>query len=280
VVKLLEAVGLEHAYEDRGGGAAIPTLHGIDLSLGPGELLCVLGPNGAGKSTLLRALTGLIEPTRGQVLMHGKVAHRLDSRERARLVALVPQLLHALPEVTVETFVGYGRYAHQGYFTRPSQGDRAAVLRALAAADACELSARPLAELSGGQLQRVLFARALAQEAEVLLVDEPTSSLDPQHQVAAFELVARLTCEGHAAVVVTHELNLASQFATRLLLLDAGRPVAEGSVQEVLRREVLEPVYGRHLAYGELPAPRGDGKRPFVVPWLSVAGESDASTRG
>ena len=135
---------------------------------------------------------------------------------------------------------------------------------------------RPLSELSGGQLQRVLIARALAQQADVLLVDEPTSSLDPEHQIGVFELVARLTREGRAAVVVTHELNLASQFATRLLLINEGRAVAEGTVDEVLRKEVLEPVYGRHLAYGTLPVRTGprageshaDEQRPFVVPWL------------
>jgi len=138
--------------------------------------------------------------------------------------------------------------------------------RALASCDVSELGGRMLSSLSGGQRQRVLVARALAQEAPVLLVDEPTSSLDPGHQLAIFELLANLAARGHAVLVVTHDLNLASQFSSRIALLSAGRFVASGTPSEVLRPEVLWPVYGSGLVFGERPDMQGS-LRPFVLSW-------------
>ena len=124
----------------------------------------------------------------------------------------------------------------------------------------------------------MLIARALAQGAPVWLVDEPTTSLDPEHQVRVFRLISELASDDRAALVVTHDLNLASQFATRIVLLSAGRVVAVGSAGEVLRREVLEPVYGPHLAYGRLPGGPGCADRPFVLPWLSPTPTSTEPT--
>jgi iron complex transport system ATP-binding protein len=121
-----------------------------------------------------------------------------------------------------------------------------------------------MSELSGGQRQRVVIARAIAQDAPVLLVDEPTSSLDPEHQIGVFELLAGLVKRGRTVLVVTHELNLAAQFASRIVVLDRGRVVADGSVEEILRREVLAPVYGERLYFGRT---QGAGARPFVLPW-------------
>jgi len=268
VVKLVETQDLSFAYP-----GPIVGVDGLDFVADAGELVAVLGPNGAGKSTLLKLLAGLLTPTSGSVRLGGTPLGELKSRERARRVAVVPQSLTALPDVTVETFVRYGRYAHQTFLARPSRSDHDAVERALIEADAADLAARPLAELSGGQRQRALVARALAQEAELLLIDEPTNALDPEHQVLVFELIAKLAREGRCAIVVTHELNLASQFATRIVLLDEGRGVADGDVAHVLSREVLEPVYGTNLRYGTFPAPGGDGERPFIVPWLNRSDE-------
>lgn len=263
MVKLVETEKLSFAYP-----GPIVAVDGLDFAAGAGELVAVLGPNGAGKSTLLKLLAGLVAPASGSVRLGGTPLTDLKPRERARRVAVVPQALTALPDVTVETFVRYGRYAHQALLARATEADRDAVACALAEADAADLAARPLAELSGGQRQRALIARALAQEAELLLVDEPTNALDPEHQLLVFELIARLAREGRCAIVVTHELNLASQFATRITLLDEGRGVADGDVAHVLSREVLEPVYGANLRYGKFPVPGGEGERPFVVPWL------------
>lgn len=258
---LLEARAVAHEYP---GG--VRALAGVDLALAASELLVVIGPNGSGKSTLLRALAGLLVPSSGTVSVGGMSVRSLQPLERARRVAVVPQFLPTLPEVTVESFALGGRYAWLRPWRGPQRADFERVQAALEACDAADLSGRLMGELSGGQRQRVLVARALAQEARAVLVDEPTNSLDPEHQVRTFELLARLACDGRGALVVTHDLNLAGQFADRIALLDAGRIVAQGRPQDVLVREVLEPVYGRRLHYGTLPAADGSA-RPFVLPW-------------
>lgn len=242
-------------------------LDGVDLDLAPGELVCVLGPNGAGKSTLLRLLAGLAAPSTGEVLLEGVEVSGLRPRERARRLAVVPQALDTVPDIAVEHFVLGGRYSHLGAWRRPGGSDRDAVREALRSTDVEPLAGRLLSRVSAGQRQRVLVARALAQRAEVLLVDEPTSALDPEHQLAVFELLARLAQEGKAVLVVTHDLNLASQFATSLVLLDGGRVAARGPVEHVLVPDVLGPVYGRRLRFGRMPLP-GGADRPFVLPWL------------
>ncbi len=240
-------------------------LDGIDVELGPGDLLCVVGPNGSGKSTLLRVLAGLLVPDEGEVVLDGRAVRSLSSAERASRMAVVPQSLAGLPDVRVRDFVMGGRYAHLGFFGRHAPEDAEAVDRALADTDLDEMADRLLAELSGGQRQRALLARALAQGSGLWLVDEPTTSLDVEHQVRAFELIAEICKTGRSALVVTHDLNLASQFATEIALFDRGRVAARGTPGEVLRREVLEPVYGPHLSYGTLETP--GGPRPFVVPF-------------
>jgi len=239
-------------------------LDGVDLELRPGDLTAVLGPNGSGKSTLLKVLGGLLEPASGEVLLQGVAPRALAPRDRARKIATVPQFLPALPDVSVRDFVSSGRYARVARFAAATVADRDAVSRALLECDAADLEDRAMAELSGGQRQRVLVARALAQEVPVLLIDEPTAGLDPEHQIRVLDLVASLRGE-RAALFVTHDLNLAGQYASHMILLDRGRVVAEGTVEEVLRPEVLAPVYGEHLHYGRWPS--GDiAGRPYVLP--------------
>jgi len=261
MVSALAAAGLHFTFE-----GDVRAVAGVDLLLEDGELLVVLGPNGSGKSTLLRLLAGLLAPDRGEVLLDGAPLGRLAARERARRLAVVPQALAALPETTVEAFVLDGRYARIDRWRGSQPEDHRAVREALAAAEVSELAGRALPDLSGGQRQRVLVARALAQQAPRLLVDEPTAALDLQHQLHVFELLQRLAREGRAVLVVTHDANLASQFADRVALLHEGRLAALGPPRQVLRREVLEPVYGPHLHFGALP----DGT-PFVLPWLGDA---------
>jgi iron complex transport system ATP-binding protein len=263
---VVEARGVVHDYP-----GPLRALQGADLELRAGELLVVIGPNGSGKSTLLRCLAGLLRPSAGRVLLEGRPLRALRPRERARRIAVVPQYLPALPDLTVESFALGGRYAWLEPWRGPQVHDVEVVREALQDCDAGDLDQRLVGELSGGQRQRVLIARALAQEARALLVDEPTTSLDPEHQVRVFALLERLVRAGRAALVVTHDLNLASQFAHRIALVDGGRVVATGGVEDVLRRDVLEPVYGPHLYYGRASGPSGGG-RPFVLPWLD-AGE-------
>ena len=262
---LLEARAVVHEYP-----GPIRALDGVDLELRPGELVAVIGPNGSGKSTLVRVLGGIVAPTSGEVRLRDRDVASLPPRERARSIAVVPQFLPALPEIKVEDFVASGRYARIPRFGSATAADREAVGRGLAACDAADLKDRAMAELSGGQRQRVLLARALAQEAPVLLVDEPTSGLDPEHQIRILDLAAAIggaaeTGAGpRAALIVTHDLNLAGQYASRVVLLDRGRVVADGPVESVLRREVLEPVYGQKLYYGTWPSGPGAG-RPYVL---------------
>jgi len=260
VVSLLATSGLAFDYP-----GPLRALDGVDFELEPRRLVALCGPNGSGKSTLLKLLAGLLEPAAGVVTVGGRSLHGLSEGERARALARVPQSLPSLPDVTVDNFVLGGRYAHIDRWRGPQSSDGEAVSAALAAADAADLGRRMLGELSGGQMQRVLLARAVAQHTDVLLVDEPTAALDPEHQVRALELLAGLVAEGRGVVVATHDLNLASQFASSVVLLRGGRVVTAGPPGEVLRPAVLRPVYGDNLYYGRMPPPDG---RPFVLPWL------------
>jgi iron complex transport system ATP-binding protein len=241
-------------------------LDSVGFDLAGGELVALIGPNGSGKSTLVRCLAGLASGTKGRVSVDGRSVGGLAPSERALQIAVVPQFLPHLFDVRVADFVLGGRYAHVDRWRGPAREDRDAVESALAHCDAADLGGRKMSELSGGQRQRVVIARAIAQQAPVLLVDEPTSSLDPEHQVRVFELLSRIAARGNAVLVVTHELNLAAQFATRIVVLDRGRVVASGAVDEILRPEVLAPVYGERLYYGRT---EGGRSRPFVLPWAA-----------
>ena len=236
-------------------------MDGVDLELEPGELLALIGPNGSGKSTLLSILAGLLQPTEGRVLLDGAALDALEPRQRARTLARVPQFLPALPHTTVDEFVLGGRYARLERLAGLGPHDLHSLDEALERCAVRELATRSMDELSGGQRQRVLLARALAQEARILLVDEPTSSLDPEHGVTVFELLEGARAAGCGVLIATHDLNLVAQYASRFLLLDDGRLVTGGSAGEVLRREALEPVYGTDLHYESWP----DGL-PVVLP--------------
>ncbi len=260
MVARLVARGVCHTYP---GG--VRALDGVDVELAAGEVLVVIGPNGSGKSTLLRCLAGLLHASAGTITLDGAPVASLPARQRARAMAVVPQYLPALPDLKVVDFVLGGRYAHARRFAFGRSEDLALARAALGRADAAQWAERTMNELSGGQRQRVLFARALAQDARLVLFDEPTSSLDPEHQLAAFESIASLSRGQGASLVVTHDLNLASQFATRILLLADGKAVATGSVSDILRPSVLEPVYGRCLHFGRIES--GGASRPFVLPW-------------
>ena len=218
-------------------------VRGITLEAAAEEWLMLIGPNGAGKTSVLRALCGLL-PFGGEALLDGRDVRELGRRELARLIAFVPQNPVTPPELTVAEYALLGRTPHLGYLAAEGRGDRQAAARALERLDLLPFAERGLGSLSGGELQRAVLARALAQEARVLLLDEPTTSLDLGRQQQVLELVDSLRGDGLTVVSTMHDLTLAGQYADRLVLLDRGAIVAEGEAAEVLSAANLSAYYG------------------------------------
>jgi iron complex transport system ATP-binding protein len=225
-------------------GAADPAVRDADLAVGTGELVGVVGPNGSGKSTLVRLLLGALAPTAGTVTAFGRPAHAWRRRDLARRVAVVSQREEPVFPIRVREAVLLGRYPHAGPARPMGDADHAAVEAALARAEATQLADRWTTALSGGEWQRVRIARALAQEPEVLVLDEPTANLDLRHEMQAFELVAGLVRgEGRTGLLVSHHVNLVARFVDRVVVLDRGTPVADGTPARVLTRETLERLF-------------------------------------
>jgi iron complex transport system ATP-binding protein len=239
-------------------------LHDVSLSLSPGHLVALVGPNGAGKTTLLRALAGLV-PAEGSVHVGGDALSSLPLRERARRFAYLPQghLVHwPLP---ARDIVALGRYPHGATDpARLAQKDTDAVLRAMQAADVVDLGERRVTELSGGERSRVALARVFAVEAPVILADEPTSSLDPRHQIDVMKTLRGAADKGTLVIVVTHDLGLAARFADIVLVLSDGRLVSQGAATEALSEQVMAEVF-RIRAY------RTEYQHEAViVPWAEI----------
>jgi iron complex transport system ATP-binding protein len=247
-------------------GAPHPALAEISFTVAPGTVHGIIGPNGSGKSTLLRLLLGALAPGSGTVSYEGRPLGSWSRRELARAVGVVPQREEVAFPLTVRQLVAMGRYPHLRTWQREGAADRRAIDHALHRCDGAHLRDRPLGTLSGGELQRVLVARALAQEPRTLVLDEPTAALDIRHEMAIFELLATLAAQdGVTVVVVTHNLNLAARYADRLLLLDRGRNARAGTAAEVMDRETLERVYGWPLLVARHPGPGPDTGAPQVV---------------
>jgi iron complex transport system ATP-binding protein len=239
-------------------------LHDISLTLSSGHLVALVGPNGAGKTTLLRALAGLV-PSEGSIHVGGDALSTLPLRERARRFAYLPQghIVHwPLP---ARDIVALGRYPHGATDpARLTQKDTDAVLRAMRAADVVDLGARRVTELSGGERSRVALARVFAVEAPVILADEPTSSLDPRHQLDVMKTLRMAADKGALVIVVTHDLGLAARFADMILVLSDGRLVSQGAATEALSEQVMADVF-RISAY------RAEYQREAViVPWAEI----------
>jgi iron complex transport system ATP-binding protein len=223
--------------------APTEALSEVELSLGAGELVAIAGPNGCGKTTLVRALLGLVPVQHGAVLLNDTPIARWRRAELAQVVALVPQREETPFSWRVAEMVGFGRYARRGALSPLTREDRRAIAQALARCDVSALAERRVETLSGGEWQRVRIARALAQEPRLLVLDEPTASLDLGHEMELFELVSGLVAEGLAALVVSHHLNMLARYAGRILLLDRGRAAAAGSPAEVMQAELLSRVF-------------------------------------
>ena len=227
------------------GYAERPVLSGIDLDIAPGKTTAIVGANACGKSTLLRTLSRLLTPARGEVLLDDKSIHRLPARQLAKRLGLLSQSPIAPEGITVLDLVSRGRHPHQKLFQRWRHEDDSAVLEALNATDTASLAERPVDELSGGQRQRVWIAMALAQQTDILLLDEPTTFLDINHQVEVLDLLTDLNhARGTTIVMVLHELNLAARYADVLIALSKGCIYAHGSAETVLTREMVKDVFG------------------------------------
>jgi iron complex transport system ATP-binding protein len=250
------AGGVSYRYP----GAVRDAVSGVDLRVSAGEFVAVLGPNGSGKSTLLRVLLGALPASEGSVTFSGRDIDEWPRDGLARRIGVVTQAEELAFPLTVREMVSMGRYPHLGAWRRETERDQRAIDRALAWCEVTAMADRSVLELSGGERQRARLARALAQDADTLVLDEPTASLDMAHEMTLFEMLARLAAGGTTVLAVTHNLNIAARYAHRLVLLDRGSVVADGTAAVVLTREIIETVYGWPVAI------RTEDAAPQVVP--------------
>ncbi len=251
---MLEGKGLSFAY---GGQSAV---RDADITVQAGKLTCLIGPNGSGKSTLLSLLGGLLKPKSGCITLNGKPLSLFSRRELAQSLAFVPQSAQTAFDFTVREIVLMGRSPYLKPLERPNRADEQAAERALDRMGLSALSDRPATDLSGGEWQRVLIARALCQDTPVLLLDEPTASLDIAYQLSVLKLLRELSLEGRAVALVLHTLPLALHYADTLYLMHKGRLIASGTPQNVLTEDNLLSVYGIHGNIVDLP----NGMQEFV----------------
>ncbi|GAA3758465.1 ABC transporter ATP-binding protein [Streptomyces tremellae] len=235
----------------------------LSLEIPDHSFTVVVGPNACGKSTLLRALSRMLKPAQGRVLLDGAAIHTMPAKKVARTLGLLPQSSTAPDGITVADLVARGRYPHQGLLRQWSPDDERIVHESMAATRIAELAERYVDELSGGQRQRVWIAMALAQQTPLLLLDEPTTFLDIQHQIDVLDLCAELhETQGRTLVAVLHDLNHAARYATHLIAMREGRVVAEGAPADVVTAPLVEKVFGLRCQVIEDP----ETGTPLVVP--------------
>ncbi|MFC9534691.1 ABC transporter ATP-binding protein [Streptomyces sp. NPDC056975] len=267
----LSTSALTLAYEDR------TVVHDLDLAVPDGRVTVIVGPNACGKSTTLRALGRLLKPRSGAVLLDGEALTRLPTKKIAQQIGLLPQTPVAPEAITVADLVARGRQPHQHWWQQWSDADERAVTEAMERTDVAALADRSVDELSGGQRQRVWIAMALAQETELLLLDEPTTYLDIAHQVEVLDLVRQLNHDKDRTVVlVLHDLNQAARYADHLVAMKSGRIVAEGPPTEVVTADLVREVFGLDCVV--VPDPVTGS--PLIVPgapWQAGARSGAAS---
>jgi iron complex transport system ATP-binding protein len=252
---MLNAAGVSFAY--RAGAPRV--VDDVSLSIAPGDMVGILGPNGSGKTTLLKMLGGTLTPAAGSIAFDGRPLGDWTRRDLARRIAFVPQETHAPFDFTVLDIVLMGRFPHLGAFALEGPADLAIAKQALASTGTAAFEDRPFATLSGGEKQRVVVASALAQSPELLLLDEPTASLDLGHQLDVQLLLASLNRDRRVTMVLsTHDLNLAAALCRQLILLRGGRVIAQGPTDDVLTPDAVRALYGvdadvqRHVGTGHL----------------------------
>lgn len=238
-------------------------LHGLDLAVSPGRITAIVGANACGKSTLLRVMSRLLSPKQGQVLLDGKSIHHTPPKELARTLGLLPQSPIAPEGITVADLVSRGRHPHQTLFSRWTKKDDEAVAAALDVTQTAELAERAVDELSGGQRQRVWIAMALAQQTDILLLDEPTTFLDISHQIEVLDLLTDLNQQrGTTVVMVLHDLNLAARYADYLVAMRDGQIAVTGTPEQVLTQDNVRQVFGLESQIMTDPV----SNRPIMLP--------------
>lgn len=250
---------ISYAFDTR------PVLRNLSFSVEEGDFFIIIGPNGSGKTTLLKIFAGILRPPQGQIDILGRLADEYKRKSLARTIAMVPQRLPVDFPFTVAESVLMGRAPYHGAFAIEREKDLAIAKQAMAFTEVAHLSDRRLDQLSGGEQQRVFIARAICQEPKIMLLDEPTASLDLAHQVHVMDLMERLKAEkGVTVVMVSHDVNLAAMYADRVLLLKDGEIISMGLPQEVLTFQKLEEAYGCRLLVDE--SPLGAFPRITLVP--------------
>ena len=255
----VRGTGLRLAYDQR------VVVDGLDVEIPAGSFTVIVGPNGCGKSTLLRALGRTLTPKAGEVELYGTPLASLGNKQIARMLALLPQTPIAPEAITVRDLVGRGRYAYQTLLRQWSASDGVAVRAAMEATGTTDLADRKVSELSGGQRQRVWIAMVLAQDTDLLLLDEPTTFLDIAHQVDVLELCAQMHREGRTLVAVLHDLNLAARYATHMIAMRDGEIVATGTPHEVVTSEGVEEIFSLRCRIITDP----ESGTPLVVPLVN-----------
>jgi iron complex transport system ATP-binding protein len=238
---VIEAKNLSLCYD-----AGTNIVHELTLTIHPGTITALVGPNGCGKSTLLRGISRLLKPAYGAVYLDGQNIHAMKAKDLARQLGILPQAPTAPEGLTVHELVAQGRYPHQNWFQQWSHDDERIVAEALEQTNLTLFADRPVDTLSGGQRQRAWIAMALAQQTQVLLLDEPTTYLDLAHQIDVLDLLAELNEQGRTIVMVLHDLNQAARYADEMVALRGGQIVAQGVPQLVMTTETIRQVFGLH----------------------------------
>lgn len=255
MTNLLEVKNLWAGYFDK------TVIKGVNFSVNKGDFIGVIGPNGAGKSTLIKTLSRTLKPFKGTIIHEEKDIYKISLNESARSIAVVPQDTLIAFEFTVWDIVMMGRLPHIKRFKRETERDLKVVEKCLELTNTKELAGRLINELSAGERQRVIIAKALAQEPRLLILDEPTSHLDISHQIEIFDLLRGLSeNENLTVIAVLHDLNLASEYCNRLILMNEGKIFAQGKPDEVLRYKTIEEVYKTVVVVGASPV----SKKPYI----------------